>query len=91
MIDPEVKVMEEIYFPSATEMNIPWFKETPDKPMDVIKLAPLSSKQADTTAVELTTNPRKRPVLAVVLATIVHPVYPAENADAEILISIKRF
>ena len=66
--------MDEIYLPSSTEINIPWLILTPVNPIDVIKLAPLSSKQADTTAVEFTTKPRNLPVLAVVLATMVEPV-----------------
>lgn len=66
--------MDEMYLPSATEINIPWFNDTPLNPMVVIKLAPLSSKQADTTAVEFTTNPRNVPVFALVFDTMVHPV-----------------
>ena len=66
--------MDEIYLPSSTEINIPWLILTPVNPKDVIKLAPVWSKQADTTAVEFTTKPRNLPVLAVVLATMVEPV-----------------
>jgi len=58
--------------------------------MVVINELPSLSKQADTTALVFTKKPRNLPVFALVLATATLPVYPAVNADPEILISIKR-
>ena len=80
-----------MYIPSATKWNGPGNNVTPVNPMVVINELPSLSKQADTTQSKLTTNERNLPVLADVLINTKQPVYPAENADPEILISIKRF
>jgi hypothetical protein len=84
-------VIELIQSPSATQINAPWLIVLLVNPNDVINDAPFLSKHADTTQSKLTTNPRNCPVFALVFETTVHPVYPAENADAEMLILIKRF
>jgi hypothetical protein len=42
---------------SLTLMNVPCFKVTPVKPIALIRLAPASSKQAETTASALITKP----------------------------------
>ena len=77
--------------PSATQMNAPWLIVLLVNPNDVINELPSLSKQAETTQSKFTTKPRNFPVFALVFETTVHPVYPAENADAEMLILIKRF
>ena len=71
-------------------MNVPCFKVTPLNPKLDNKDAADWSRIADTTASLFTTNPRNLPVLALVFDTTTQPVYPAENAEPEILISIKR-
>jgi hypothetical protein len=60
--------------PSATQWNGPGNNVVLVNPMVVINELPFLSKQAETTAFELTKNPRKRPVLADVLATATLPV-----------------
>jgi hypothetical protein len=67
-------VIELIQSPSATQINAPWLIVLLVNPNDVINELPSLSKQAETTAFELTKNPRNLPVLADVLATAFEPV-----------------
>ena len=63
-----------MYFPSGTQMYVPWFNVTPLNPNELNNDAEPSSKMADTTALLLTTKPRNLPVLALVFDTTTHPV-----------------
>lgn len=91
MIEPLVKVIDVIQLSSGIEINIPCLMVTPVNPIDVITEDAFLSKQADTTASELTTNPRNLPVKGDVLLKILQPVYPAEKEDAAILIFFNLF
>jgi hypothetical protein len=54
---PLVSVMLLMNLSLLTLINVPCFKVTPVKPIAVIRLAPASSKQAETTASAFTTKP----------------------------------